>query len=968
MKSSVLSAVYAVTLLSAAFTCHAEEALFEAEDLVVNREELTHNQLNSTQWDLCQDSHWSKGWVLRARASHPDMPGGKLHVSIPCREEKPYRVTIRGARYNGLEIGGGTFFATWNDTVVADDLRPKNGRIELTVRSLYLDEGPAYVDTVKIETMDVAKPVKKYGIEPYCRWDGPYIGKNTLPSASSRKISGFAAERIRECLDRGVNAVPAENGGAYISWRLLRDDPGNCSFKVFRTRAGKRELLTVTAVSNTCDWLDPEGMPGDLYSVYPSEGDNSGTALFSGQPYLSLKLGMKDAYVEYVGIGDLDGDGRYDFVVKYPSASIDPWDRYWQYTKDRYRLEAFNADGKSLWNRDFDEGVETGLWYSPFIVYDFDGDGCAEVIMKGGERTPEDAGKRVLHGSEYFIVLNGRDGTELAKAPWPSRDGFENYNKVSRNQLAMGYLDGRTPCIIALRGTYGTMKAEAWTWDGYELKNLWKFDNIGFPAKYKGQGSHSTICYDFDGDGTDEILLGSMMLNSNGTVRWSSGMGHNDYQLCSDILPDHPGLEIAYVYETSQNKNGFCVAEAASGKIIWGVDHRVGHGHFGYLIDMDPAVRGMEFSATDIWAPGAEGRWLFRNDGKILKHGEDVPQRLHGVFWDADLEKENCRNKIADFNGGLTGGGHPGWLVGTVDLWGDWREEIISSLPGEIRIYSTNIPAMDRRVTLMQDDLYRNIVLGNSQGYRMEPTLSYVPAEESHNLSVILKKANGNRYEASVTVSASRHSGLEGELKFKCRNQTFPPQKIRLGKGKTVQMAFLLEGRMSPDEFCFAELRTDSGSMQGRARLAPVAEPDPRAVHINATALYKETGGKTSTVKGRPGAEEGCLTGWNRRGHKLTWRLQLPTGEYLLQLKTAAPLIARRSLQVNGEELGKLDFECTGGNGTEAAQWTLVAAGREGKPFIIHSSGEPVEISMTNIDNVMLNVADLYFVPVSTEN
>ena len=966
-----ISCIIILAMIAAVFcTCRGEVAVFEAEDLVANRSELTHNHLTSSRWDLWDQKArpWSGDGVLRAQASHPDTPGSKLHISIPCQEKKPYRITIRGGRYNGLRIDGGHFQATWDNSLVADNVFPENGRILLSIQNLFTEEGPVYVDTIKIELMDNAKPVKKYDLEPYCRWDGNSAGISRTPVSSQRKVNGFAARRIEERLDRGVNVVPGEKGGAYISWRLLRSDSPKTAFQVFRTRAGKRVLLTRQPVRTTCDWVDPDGRPGDVYSVHPFPGGLKGEAVFSGKPYRSLKLSMENIYVEYIGIGDLDGDGRYDFVVKYPSDSIDPWDRYWRHTDKRYRLEAFNADGKSLWIKDFDEGIEMGLWYSPFIVYDFDGDGRAEVVMKGGERTAEDEGRRVLHGAEYFIVLNGPDGKELARGEWPSRNGFENYNKVSRNQLAMGYLDGKTPCLIALRGTYGVMKAEAWTWDGSNLRNLWKFDNIGYPAKYKGQGSHSTICYDFDGDGRDEILLGGMMLNSNGTIRWSMGMGHNDHQFCSDILPDNPGVEIAYVYETSQSKNGFCVVEPATGKIIWGVSHPVGHGHFGYLIDMDPAIRGMEFSATDIWAPGADGRWLFQADGKVLKHGKDVPARRHGVFWDADLEKENCRNRISDFNGGLVGGGYSGWLVGTVDLYGDWREEIISSLPGEIRIYSTNIPAMDRRICLMQDSLYRNIVSGNSQGYRVEPTLSYVPAVENHNLSVILKKKGERSFEASVTVSASKYSGLKGVLEFKSPGRSFAPQEIQLSPNEHMQANFPLEGEMDPEQFCFASLKSSGGSLAARARLAPLPEPGFNAVSINACNLSGESGGKTNVVKGRPGAEKGCLTGWNQKGHKLVWRIQPPAGKYRLQLKIAAPFVARRSVQINQQKLGVFEFECTGGNGGAKDQWEVVDIEKDGKTVEFSANGKPIEISLTNIDNVMLNVADLYLVPVSREN
>ena len=63
------------------------------------------------------------------------------------------------------------------------------------------------------------------------------------------------------------------------------------------------------------------------------------------------------------------------------------------------------------------------------------------------------------------------------------------------------------------------------------------------------------------------------------------------------------------------------------------------------------------------------------------------------------------------------------------DLYGDWREEIVTSLPGEIRIYSTNIPAKDRRTCLMQDPIYRSYICQRSMGYPQAPVPSYYLGE-----------------------------------------------------------------------------------------------------------------------------------------------------------------------------------------------------------------------------------------------
>jgi hypothetical protein len=64
------------------------------------------------------------------------------------------------------------------------------------------------------------------------------------------------------------------------------------------------------------------------------------------------------------------------------------------------------------------------------------------------------------------------------------------------------------------------------------------------------------------------------------------------------------------------------------------------------------------------------------------------------------------------------------------DILGDWREELITVLPGELRIYTTTIPARDRRVCLMQDGVYRAEVAHRSMGYEQSPS----PATTSASL------------------------------------------------------------------------------------------------------------------------------------------------------------------------------------------------------------------------------------------
>ena len=51
------------------------------------------------------------------------------------------------------------------------------------------------------------------------------------------------------------------------------------------------------------------------------------------------------------------------------------------------------------------------------------------------------------------------------------------------------------------------------------------------------------------------------------------------------------------------------------------------------------------------------------------------------------------------------------------DIFGDWREEIVTVTNGEMRIYTTTIPSTRRFSTLMHDPVYRLDVSSSSSGY-----------------------------------------------------------------------------------------------------------------------------------------------------------------------------------------------------------------------------------------------------------
>jgi len=555
--------------------------------------------------------------------------------------------------------------------------------------------------------------------------------------------------QLEEQLDRGVIARPVGDGKVYVGWRLLKSDPKSVAFNVYR-RNGQAEPVKlndnpIAGTTNFVDaaapvnakhiWLVQPVVDGQESEIEPSCPHAAGKPSAEPLPYMAIRLDGDHTF-QKAGIADLDGDRRYDFVIKQPNANIDPYVKYWKPSPETYKLEAYNHDGTLLWRYDLGWAIERGIWYSPYVVYDLDGDGRAEVAVKTGEGDPRDDDGRVQTGPEFLTVLDGRSGKPVTQIDWPSRDLFKDtsrpYNYASRNQLGVAYLDGKTPHLLVERGTYNVIVLTAFRLVDGKLQKVWQWDNRNEDRTYRGQGAHWLHSADVDADGRQEVIIGSAVIDDDGTALWTTGLGHPDHLYVSDIDPTRPGLEIYYGMETRQKeRNGMCLVDAASGKILWGHEGYTRHVHSrGMCSDIDSRHPGSEcYSAdTDSSKKFAWSR-LRTAKGKVISEESLGEFGTHVVHWDADAQREVLlRGRIFNYEDPRGQNLQPrieGSVITVVDLLGDWREEIVTSVPGELRIYTTTIPAADRRTCLMQDPIYRMDVAHGTMGYHKVPMLSY---------------------------------------------------------------------------------------------------------------------------------------------------------------------------------------------------------------------------------------------------
>lgn len=599
-------------------------------------------------------------------------------------------------------------------------------------------------------------------------------------------IFAFSQPYSGEKLSRGLIGIPTEEG-MYFSWRMTLEDAAGLQFDLYRSSGGGAEVkLNKEPIDRTSDFLDRtvDYTVDNRWTLKATTGEVATWTRLKGEkrnPYLSIPV-CKPEDGEIAGesftytandcsVGDLDGDGEYEIILKWsPSNSKRPPQR--GFTGNTY-LDAYKMDGRRLWRIDLGPNVRSGAATTNFLVFDFDGDGCAEICCKTGDGTVDGLGHRIgdaqadwrtwdkksptygkiVNGPEYLTVFEGRTGKELdSKEYIPTRYPLDGWGGVGGNcgndntggrsdrfTAGVAFLDGKTPSPIMVRGWYGRTVVAAWTFTNGALKHTWTFDSAapGWEA-YSGMGNHSVTVVDFDGDGCDEICVGAMTVDHDGKGLFTTGLRHGDALHAGRFIPSRQGMQVFGVHENEGDNEivkrtpAVAMFDGATGEIIWqdGLGQDAGR---GVAADIDPRYDGAE-----CWC-NIGG--LRRGDtGEIISNRKPDSCNFT-IYWDADplaelldhvsISKWNWNAESTDLllkaEGVVSNNGTKGNPCLSGDILGDWREEVIwpSEDQTELRIYSTTIPAVDRRATWMNDRQYRLAIAWQNVAYNQPPHPSF---------------------------------------------------------------------------------------------------------------------------------------------------------------------------------------------------------------------------------------------------
>lgn len=311
--------------------------------------------------------------------------------------------------------------------------------------------------------------------------------------------------------------------------------------------------------------------------------------------------------------GDFNGDGKLEIV----------------FTSGAQHQVAYDNDGKIMWEYHDPDGA---LIYNsaPVRVFDINNDGKDEIVCMRGKL-----------GKAYLCIIKGATGKIINKIEWPlinqllhPEPGGKDYKKsdflyrtghahrwvqeqsMLGAKITISNLQGNTSPQDFICQT-GEQNCVTLTAFNNKLQKLWerKIEN--------GRAGHSISVEDINGDGKDEVAVGTQMLDSGGNVIWEKDFDdftppweddHIDASRIDDI--DNDGRkEVVY--------SSRAVFDAQTGKSKW----------------VYPTIHGQEVNIIKL-RDDIPGKQLVFCD-RIYRHPD-----LQNLIFGVDVDVHDCHGQL----------------------------------------------------------------------------------------------------------------------------------------------------------------------------------------------------------------------------------------------------------------------------------------------------------------------------------
>lgn len=340
-------------------------------------------------------------------------------------------------------------------------------------------------------------------------------------------------------------------------------------------------------------------------------------------------------------VGDIDGDGRLEFILAKPGTTTD--DRY--FVPQVAMISVFSSDGELLWQtQDYSQTCAQKTGDLPVQVYDIDKDGKNEVIA-------------VI--SDTLSVFDGKTGEVKKSVPLPDKNIGGTI--LIADLEGSGYAQN-----IILKNKYSKL----WAFDA-NLNILWDFEgNIGL----------APISYDLDGDGREEIIAGFCVLSPTGELLWSIDAPEHAYSAAVECLYEKD-VPIVLIY------GPFIRAYTKTGELLWEIpecSHNIVIGKFRDNIDTPDILNLDNLSLFN-----SMGNFMYEKNETIYLPVPVVNFDSTGKVYIAGHKKEDVNTTLYDgymrATYTLSGFGN----IASCDILGDGISSVIIYNDDTLDIYSS---------------------------------------------------------------------------------------------------------------------------------------------------------------------------------------------------------------------------------------------------------------------------------------
>jgi hypothetical protein len=581
-------------------------------------------------------------------------------------------------------------------------------------------------------------------------------GIAVITACSLLTVTNADAQRKTDALDRGLVAV-TQSSGVFLSWRVQADEYYGVKYNLYRNGSLVAQNLTVS------NYTDTGGSSSDKYTVAAVKNGTVGSQCTSvtpwAQQYLEIPVSnvqarsgvtvwkqrdpstaMANYTINDISLGDVDGDGKVDFIVKRKNQT----DQDNLFTTTNYQMfcqiecYASSIDYGRLWWIDCGPNICYGAdeqWDA--VAFDWNEDGACEVLYRGGANTiihhadgttetigstSENIRSGITHtanmtftnaGEEWLMYINGKTGYtyDVISYPLPrgnASDWGDSYgHRSSKYFMGAPYLDGVNPYIFLGRGIYTktdacTYRVNKSTNKLYKVGNTWhSYTNAG----WYGQGNHNFSIADVDEDGSDEIIYGSMVLDFHtGDTSLhgcsSTSLGHGDASHTGDLDPFRPWLETFACNEDNPSNNfrnaatcqiyartigssddGRCMAGNFTNEYPGGIGASTGSGIVPLsYVQSTPTSPTYISSMSNNWNAQTPYpmalNWRIYWDGDLLSETINGPGSSEGYLYVDKLGSRIYDTGHGNYETACINGTKKNPCA-TGDILGDWREEIV---------------------------------------------------------------------------------------------------------------------------------------------------------------------------------------------------------------------------------------------------------------------------------------------------